>query len=129
VLSPIATPTSTTVYTLHAQNGACESTSSVTILPECGNLNVPNIFTPNSDGLNDVFRPEGKGIAEYSLQVFNRWGNLIFETTQYNNGWNGKIDNEPAPAGTYFFLLKAQDAFGNSLVVGDVMEGEVTLLR
>jgi gliding motility-associated-like protein len=129
VLSPIAMPTSTTVYTLHAQNGECESTSSVTIVPECGNLNVPNVFTPNNDGLNDVFRPDGKGVANYSLQVFNRWGKLIFETTQYNNGWNGKIDNEPAPAGTYFFLLQAQDSFGNSLFGGDVMEGEVTLLR
>jgi gliding motility-associated-like protein len=76
-----------------------------------------------------VFRPDGKGIANYSLQVFNRWGKLIFETIQYNNGWNGKIDNEPAPAGTYFFLLQAQDSFGNSLFGGDVMEGEVTLLR
>jgi gliding motility-associated-like protein len=128
-LSPIAMPTSTTVYTLHAQNGTCESTSSVTIVPECGNLYVPNVFTPNNDGLNDVFRPEGKGVADYSLQVFNRWGNLVFETTQYNNGWNGKIENEPAPAGTYFFLLKAYDALGNSLVGADVMEGEVTLIR
>jgi gliding motility-associated-like protein len=128
-LSPIASPALTTVYTLHALVGNCESTSSVTVVPECGNLIVPNVFTPNNDGFNDVFRPEGKGIADYHLQIFNRWGILVFESTQYNNGWNGKINNEPAPAGTYYFLLIAKDALGRTLVGIEVLEGEVTLIR
>jgi gliding motility-associated-like protein len=76
-----------------------------------------------------VFRPEGKGIADYSLQVFNRWGILVFESTQYNNGWNGKVNNEPAPAGTYYFLLMAKDSNGRSLLDVDVYAGEVSLLR
>ncbi len=129
ILSPIATPTSTTVYTLHAQNGACESTSSVTIVPECGDLKVPNVFTPNSDGKNDVFKPEGKGVSRYELRIFDRWGTLLFETTQFTTGWNGKVDNEPASEGTYYFLMMAKDAIGNSLVGDDILEGEVTLLR
>lgn len=128
-LSPVASPTVTTNYTLHAITDDCESTSIITVIPECGNLIVPNVFTPNNDGFNDVFRPEGKGIADYSLQILNRWGILVFESTQYNNGWNGKINNEPAPAGTYYFLLMAKDAGGHSLVGAEVMEGEVTLLR
>jgi gliding motility-associated-like protein len=128
-LTPIATPILTTTYTLHAIAGDCESTSSVVVVPECGNLKVPNVFTPNGDGFNDVFRPDGKGVAKYSLQIFDRWGNLIFESKQYNNGWNGKINNEPAASGTYYFLLMAKDAFGQSLVGDEVMEGELTLLR
>ncbi|MFN5621522.1 MAG: gliding motility-associated C-terminal domain-containing protein [Flavobacteriales bacterium] len=128
-LSPIASPTVTTIYTLHALEGDCESTATATVVPECGDLKVPNVFTPNNDGLNDVFRPDGKGIADYSLQIFNRWGVLVFESLQYNSGWNGKINNEPAPAGTYYFLLMAKDGLGNSLVGSEVLEGEVTLIR
>jgi gliding motility-associated-like protein len=114
---------------LHAITDDCESTATITVVPECGNLKVPNVFTPNNDGINDVFRPEGKGVADYSLQIFNRWGILVFESTQYNNVWNGKVNNEPAPAGTYYFLLMANDASGQSLVGAEVMEGEVTLIR
>jgi gliding motility-associated-like protein len=128
-LSPVASPVVPTNYTLHAITDDCESTSTITVIPECGNLKVPNVFTPNNDGINDVFRPEGKGIADYSLQVFNRWGILVFESTQYNNGWNGKVSNEPAPEGTYYFLLIAKDASGQSIVGAEVMEGEVTLIR
>jgi gliding motility-associated-like protein len=128
-LSPVASPVIPINYTLHAITDNCESTSTITVIPECGNLKVPNVFTPNNDGINDVFRPEGKGVADYSLQVFNRWGILIFESTQYNNGWNGKVNNEPAPEGTYYFLLIAKDASGQSLVGAEVMEGEVTLIR
>ncbi len=128
-LTPIATPHVTTAYTLHAVSGDCESTSSTVVVPECGQLKVPNIFTPNGDSFNDVFRPDGKGVADYSLKIFDRWGNLVFESTQYNNGWNGKINNEPAATGTYYFLLMAKDALGNSLVGDEVMKGEITLIR
>ena len=128
-LFTIASPTVATSYTLHALVGDCESTSSVVVVPECGDLKVPNIFTPNNDGKNDVFKPEGKGVSRYDLQIFDRWGTLVFETQQFASGWNGKVDNEPATEGTYYFLLMAKDAFGNSLVGDDIMEGEVTLLR
>jgi len=124
-----ASPTVATSYTLHALAGDCEATSSVVVVPECGDLKVPNVFTPNSDGKNDIFKPEGKGVSRYELRVFDRWGRLVFETTQFATGWNGKVDNEPATEGTYYFLLMAKDAFGNSLVGEDILEGEVTLLR
>ncbi len=128
-LSPIANPTVTTNYTLHAISGNCQATSMVTVIPDCGNLKVPNVFTPNGDGINDSFQPEGKGVSQYSLRVFNRWGSLIFESKQMAKGWNGKIDNDPAPAGTYYFLLMAKDASGRSLLEVDVYAGEVSLLR
>jgi gliding motility-associated-like protein len=128
-LATIASPTVATSYTLHAFTGGCEATSSAVVVPECGDLKVPNVFTPNNDGKNDVFKPEGKGVSRYELRIFDRWGTLIFETTQFATGWNGKVDNEPASEGTYYFLMMAKDAFGNSLVGDDIIEGEVTLLR
>ena len=97
--------------------------------PECGELKVPNIFTPNGDSYNEVFRPEGKGVAHYSLRIFDRWGTLVFESKQFNDGWNGKINNTDASPGTYYFLLIAKNAKGESLVSSEVMEGEVTLIR
>ena len=128
-LSPIANPTVTTNYTLHAISGNCQATSVVTVIPDCGNLKVPNVFTPNGDGINDSFQPEGKGVSQYSLRVFNRWGSLIFESKQMANGWNGKIDNDPAAEGTYYFLLFATNSQGRSLVGSEVLEGEISLIR
>ena len=55
----------------------------------------PDIFTPNDDGINDVFSPSLKNIDmnSYNLLIFDRWGNLIFETSNYNEGWDGKLKN------------------------------------
>jgi gliding motility-associated-like protein len=128
-LSPTAQPLTTTTYTLHAIAGGCESVSSVVVVPECGELKVPNIFSPNGDSYNEVFRPEGKGVAQYSLKIFDRWGTLLFESTQFNYGWNGKVNNNDASAGTYYFILIAKDSQGRSLVGNEVLKGELTLIR
>ena len=49
---------------------------------------IPNAFTPDGDGLNDIFIPVGKGITEYTLQIFDRWGELIFQSSYFNKGWD-----------------------------------------
>jgi gliding motility-associated-like protein len=77
------------------------------------NLNIPNVFTPgNNDNLNDVFDIETLGIEEYHLSIFNRWGQMIFETQKDGirndgNNWTGQIENGTAlyPDGTYFYIL------------------------
>jgi gliding motility-associated-like protein len=62
---------------------------------------VPNIFSPNGDGLNDVFFIKHRGYKELSLTVFNRWGNKYYETTKPEEGWAG-LD---AQEGTYFYVI------------------------
>lgn len=69
---------------------------------------VPNAFTPNGDGLNDTFGGVGEGITDYTMQIFDRWGNLLFESNNINNQWDGTYKNEVVPAGVYVFKLSAK---------------------
>jgi gliding motility-associated-like protein len=69
---------------------------------------IPQAFTPNDDGINDLFLPVFSFLPkEYELKIYNRWGNIIFETSDPSKGWNGKQSNgKPAPSGSYIYLLK-----------------------
>ena len=69
---------------------------------------IPNAFTPDGDGLNDIFIPVGKGITEYTLQIFDRWGELIFQSSDFNTGWDGTYKSEPVPMGSYVYKISAK---------------------
>ena len=71
-------------------------------------LYIPNAFTPNGDGLNDTFGAVGEGITEYNMQIFDRWGNLIFESNNINVQWDGNYHNEIAPLGLYVYKVEAK---------------------
>lgn len=86
---------------------------------------VPNTFTPNSDGLNDGFGPKGEGIAWIDMQIWDRWGNLIFHTNNPKQMWNGKYHKEDAPMGAYVYKIIAR---GPDLGTAN-FNGTVTLLR
>ncbi len=87
---------------------------------------VPNAFTPNGDGLNDVFRPVPAGIArtEY-FRIFNRYGETIFETNQYMKGWDGTYKGKLQPVGVYVWIIKGIDRNGKNVE----MKGTVTLIQ
>ncbi|MEI6947827.1 PKD domain-containing protein [Paraflavisolibacter sp. H34] len=87
---------------------------------------VPNAFTPNGDGLNDVFRPIAAGIAriEY-FRVFNRWGEMVFSTTINGQGWDGTIRGKKQPSAVYAWLVKAIDYTGRPFFA----KGTMTLIR
>jgi gliding motility-associated-like protein len=70
-------------------------------------LNVPNIFTPNGDGQNDIYRAYGKDIFEYSLMIFDRWGGKMFETTELSEGWDGNFKGQPVQSGVYLGIIEA----------------------
>ena len=73
----------------------------------CPDYTLPNVFTPNSDRLNDLFIPfPYRGVKEIDLQVFSRWGQLVFATHDPDIQWNGTLDNggEPVPDGVYFYV-------------------------
>jgi gliding motility-associated-like protein len=86
---------------------------------------VPNTFTPNEDGLNDMFGPKGEGIAWIDMQIFDRWGNLIFHTNNPKQWWNGKYHKEDAPMGAYVYKILARGTYEGSAS----FSGTVTLLR
>ena len=76
----------------------------------------PNAFTPDGDGLNDVFLPQGHAIDlnEYKLYIFNRWGEIIFETYHYDEGWDGTVNGVLVQMDTYVWRVELQDIFGEN---------------
>lgn len=92
-------------------------------------VNVPNAFTPNGDGNNDIFIPVIFGLREagsYEFQVFDRWGELIFETTDHTKGWNGTYKNGAVEMGVYAYRLKVQSKYS---VEAREYIGHVNLVR
>jgi gliding motility-associated-like protein/uncharacterized repeat protein (TIGR01451 family) len=86
------------------------------------NIHIPNVITPNGDGMNDRFVVEGlDNYNDNEITIFNRWGNHVFEQKRYQQSWDGKGLN----AGTYFYLLKVKDSAGR----WQVFKGYITLLR
>ncbi len=70
-------------------------------------INIPNVLTPNGDGINDYFGPEIQGnyIPKGKMQIFNRWGKLIYHTDELSKKWDGKINGEKCSSGTYFWII------------------------
>ncbi|HNB81935.1 MAG TPA: gliding motility-associated C-terminal domain-containing protein, partial [Chitinophagaceae bacterium] len=103
-------------------------TDSIWVQRDCY-LNIPNSFSPNGDGRNDYFLPReilSSGISSFEMQIFNRWGELIFSTTQSDGrGWDGKYNGVDQPNGVYIYLIRA--VFMNG--VQKEYTGNVTLLR
>lgn len=97
-------------YWLQVTEGACTYSDTVNIAYEncdCP-VQIPNAFSPNNDGLNDVFRPGFAcgDLTGYALDIFNRWGARVFQSLQYAKGWDGTYQDKPADSGTYFFQLR-----------------------
>jgi len=95
-------------------------------------LFVPDAFTPNNDGLNDVFRAvsSGDNITRFSMQIYDRWGALVFESNDIIQGWNGQIKNKLAPADTYVWVITYQPfSISNAHASTTRERGTVVLIR
>jgi gliding motility-associated-like protein len=130
----IASPKTTTTYNVSVMNrGRCETRDDLTIYVICknGNLFLPNSFSPNGDGSNDVFYPRGKGIyGVKSLKIFNRWGELVFQRDNFPandgaSGWNGKYKGREASQDVYVYMVEV--ICENNQVL--FFKGDVTLVR
>lgn len=87
---------------------------------------LPEAFTPNNDGNNDIAYVRGWGIREFiNVKIFNRWGQIVFETNDMSQGWDGTFNGEPQAMDTYAYTIKAIDMNGEELLV----KGYITLLR
>ena len=87
---------------------------------------VPDVFTPNGDGDNDVISPVVPGIKRLRcFEVYNRWGNLIFTTNEIGKGWDGKFRGKDQPAESYLWLIEGVDSRGNRVK----KTGMFTLIR
>ncbi len=133
---PVAAPKQTTTYRLSVSNtGRCTVSDEMTVFVVCkeGNLYMPNLFSPNGDGNNDVFYPRGKGVyGVRSLKIFNRWGEIVYEKYNFqandpnpNVGWNGKYKNKDAGQDVYVYIIEI--VCENNTVI--LYKGNVTLIR
>ncbi|MCI5055380.1 MAG: gliding motility-associated C-terminal domain-containing protein, partial [Flavobacteriales bacterium] len=92
------------------------------------NLYVPNAFTPNADLLNDEFSPIGDDLESYEFTIFNRWGDIIFNSNNINLGWDGNMPNgKPAPMGVYVYKLVFAKDCGDTKIQKKF--GHFTLIR
>jgi gliding motility-associated-like protein len=125
-----ASPDKPTTYTVVAQRGACEEDLTVYVesySAGCleGDAFVPNTFTPNGDGVNDLFKVKGIKLEEVYFAVYNRWGELVFETNDLTKGWDGRYKGKQADVGVFGWYLKAKCLNGEETF----KKGNVTLIR
>jgi len=108
----------------------CQSADSVYILWAGKSFFIPNAFTPNGDGLNDVFGviPRLDYVNRFHISIYNRWGQMIFNTSDLNQGWDGTFKGEACQAGVYVYRIVYQN-FGMGTQESKVMEGTVMLVR
>jgi gliding motility-associated-like protein len=69
-------------------------------------LFIPNTFTPNGDGVNEIFKTYSEILDKYELLIYDRWGNLAFQTSDLSSGWNGEINGEAQPQDVYVYKLR-----------------------
>lgn len=124
-IQPIAAPTFNTVYyiTVTDENG-CEAIDSVTIWVNI-DFNVPNAFTPNGDGLNDVFNIQTDLLISYGISIYNRWGDLVFASNDVKLGWDGNVNGKAAEIGSYIYYIESVTTLNTPIK----KTGTITLLR
>jgi gliding motility-associated-like protein len=116
-----------------SNDGGCSVADDISITVVCNGANIfiPNTFSPNNDGMNDIFYPRGKGVFTIkSFRVFNRWGQEVYEALNFNandpsKGWNGYYNGRPAPADVYVYIIEV--VCDNGVMLPS--KGNVSLLR
>jgi gliding motility-associated-like protein len=123
-----AQPTVTTKYYVEVSNSAnCKRRDSVLVKVDfvCGDFFVPNAFSPNGDGLNDMVNVHGFCIGTYNLQIFNRWGEKVFETTSMSDSWDGTFRGRNMDTGVFVYKAEGLTIDGKTFS----LKGNITLIR
>lgn len=123
-LNPIVTPPRDTNYVLKVVSGeGCGSATDTMHVFVYKDVYVPNVFSPNNDGVNDTWNiPALSAYPKFELTVFNRYGQIVFQNKNANRPWNGKFKGEPLPIGVYVYLIDLKEE-------KRILKGTVTLFR
>jgi gliding motility-associated-like protein len=127
--SPVAQPLQTTTYIVRTLSGEnCINADTVTIFVDISHsMFIPNAFTPNKDGVNDVFRVKGQGIAAFRMTIYNRWGALVFISHDATKGWDGTYKGVLQPVGAYVYVVEY--IFYDNVEKVNKQKGTVTLVQ
>ncbi len=118
---------SNTITVLGTDINGCSNSTDISIEAQaCCAIWMPNAFSPNGDGLNDIFKPETQGHpSEYILQIYNRWGATVFSSYDVGKGWDGTINGQPADIADYHYRISGKCVSGEPIR----MTGTCTLVR
>jgi gliding motility-associated-like protein len=109
---------------VYVDNGGCRNSDLTIVTRDCPAY-LPNTFTPNGDGVNDFFIPFRNNVTSFTLRIFNRWGEEVFSTSDFERPWDGRFQGQNAPMETYVYTLK-----GIGLDERPLMQfGTVSILR
>jgi len=125
---PMASPTVTTRYVVtgyNSKNCKYNDTVDVCVIFDCGEMFVPNAFSPNHDGTNDVLYVRGKCLSNFTFQIFNRWGEKVFETSRQEDGWDGTFNGDLMNTAVFVYRLEGTTVDNQPFS----MKGNVTLIR
>ncbi len=127
VLNPKINPPEDITYTLHVTSSAgCGSGIDEVKVFLYNGLYIPNAFTPNGDGVNDVFRVIPlENFKLTRLSIYNRWGKIVFNTSTPGAAWDGRYNGAPQPTGTYIYYVEMKPAKGNTIT----RKGSILLIR
>jgi len=128
ISNPVAILNTSQTYIMTVRNAAgCQANDTINIkVYKEPDIYVPNAFTPNNDGKNDIFRITAPGIASVQyFRIYNRWGKLIYQSADFNKGWDGTLNGRMLENDTYVWIIKAIDYNGTVIE----KKGTVTLIR
>ncbi len=123
----IVSDTTRTFQVIAQSAGGCLDTAQVTLSidPNTSDIFIPNAFTPNNDGKNDIFKVYGSSLKAVEMRIYSQWGTLVYETRDNQAGWNGKSGNQPQPVGTYLYVIKITLTNSDSFI----RKGSLSLIR
>jgi gliding motility-associated-like protein len=128
IYNPVATPSTSTTYTCNITDlFGCSRNAAVTVYVIDPAFWLPTAFTPDGNGISDIFIVHGEGITDFEFNIFNRWGERIFHTRDLLTGWDGTRQNtgDKLPEGAYVYELRGKLSDGTPID----SKGIVNLIR
>ncbi|HRP56301.1 gliding motility-associated C-terminal domain-containing protein [Agriterribacter sp.] len=123
--SVIINDTTSTFYVIARSEDGCIDTANVKTAVDNTDFFIPNAFTPNRDGRNDIFKVYGSSVTAAEIKIYNQWGAMLYETKDNEKGWNGTHNNNPQPVGLYVYVIKVRLANEDTFI----KKGTIRLIR
>ena len=122
----IFSPEETTTYILQIDTVGCISQDEIIINVEVsGDVAVPNLFTPNGDGVNDLLEIYGFSIDELDFRIYDRWGEVVFQTNSISDAWDGKFNGMELNTAVFVYSIKVKYKDGREVI----QQGNITLVK
>ncbi|MBL6871392.1 MAG: gliding motility-associated C-terminal domain-containing protein [Flavobacteriales bacterium] len=114
------------IVALRNQNQQIVSVSNAVSVEKPYALYAPSAFSPDGDGINDFFSISGQSLSDFQIEVYNRWGQMVYKSKNISDNWNGKYNGKDLPPGTYVYKIKTISLLTNEKYV---KSGTVSLVR